>query len=260
MTSDAIHPAQDHAAPKGDWRRFYVPEVHDLYPKVSPTPEAMFAVFPDAARGRIAQSVVPDWQGRDPITADTDFCGRIVGEGGTVVLHGLTHSLGPSFLDWLVYGHDNRSEFRTQPEAAAMTRLEAGIAAFQEAFGAAPNWFCAPRWQESAGTVKALEALGFTGILSRSSIRRFGAPDVPIKPLNFDEGERSLPIALAMRRRTAAIARILRDEEPFRLVVHPHDLLHAKTRAQLTGLIAELDKRGWQALSLDEALARWDAR
>lgn len=260
MTSDATFPAQDRAAPTGDWRRFYVPEVHDLYPSVTPAPEAMFAVFPDAARGRIAHSVVPDWQGRDPIGADPDFSGKILAEGGTVVLHGLTHSLGPSFLDWLVYGHDNRSEFRTQSEAAAKARIETGIAAFRGSFGAAPRWFCAPRWQESAGTVAALKALGFTGILSRTAIRRFRAPDVPIRPLNFDEGERSLPIALAMRRRTKAIARILRGETPFRLVVHPHDLLHARTRAQLTGFIADLDRRGWQALSLDEALARWDAR
>ncbi|MBV0912352.1 DUF2334 domain-containing protein [Anianabacter salinae] len=260
MTAMQSQPTITTARARGGWRKLVLPEVHDIYPGMTPTPEDLAAMFPKRAQGLIALSIVPDWQGRAPIADAQGFAAKIGALGGARVLHGLTHSLGPSWIDWLVYGHDNRSEFRSLSETEAHDRLTKGIAAFETTFGARPDWFCAPRWQESAGTLAALKALGFAGTLSRTRITRFGAPDVPLPTLNFDEGERSLPIALAMTRRRRAIARLLASEAPFRLVIHPHDLLHSATRAQLAACLAALDAAGWEFLSLESTLARWDAQ
>lgn len=259
MTPAPAYPMPFLATPAALWRKFVLPEIHDLYPSMTPAPEALLGMFPHAAEGRAALSIVPDWQGRDRIAPGTEFVSRVKAMGGLRVLHGWTHSLGPSLPDWLIYGHDNRSEFRSQGKEAATARLTKGIAAFQEAFGETPRWFCAPRWQESRGTLVALEELGFAGCLSRRAIRRFGAAPVAMDTLNFDEGERSLPIALAMRARRRKIARLLVDETPFRLVIHPHDLLHGATRAQLTNCLDALAGAGWEMQSLEETLARAEA-
>lgn len=257
--SAASSPTKTAPARQG-WRKLVLPEIHDLYPSVTPSPAELLSVFPARARDCVALSIVPDWQGRDPIADAPDFAAQIRKMGGLRVLHGWTHSLGPSLIDWIMYGHDNRSEFRSQSREAAEGRLQQALAGFEAAFGERPRWFCAPRWQESAGTLDALHSLGFDGSLSRAQITRFGAAPIPLPALNFDEGERSLPIRLNMALRKGAIRRLLQAERPFRLVVHPHDLAHAATRTQLTDTLQALDDAGWEFLSLHDTIARWEAR
>ncbi|MEI2685616.1 MAG: DUF2334 domain-containing protein [Cypionkella sp.] len=91
--------------------RVYLPEIHDLHPGMAARIDPLLALLPHDARRVVAWSVVPDWQGRAPLTAHPGFCERLRGLEGDIVLHGLTHSLGPDWFNWVVYGHDNRSEF-----------------------------------------------------------------------------------------------------------------------------------------------------
>ena len=57
---------------------------------------------------------------------------------GTQVLHGLTHSLGPDFLNWLLYGHDNRSEFARLSASENQERLKKGLAISRRIFAQQP--------------------------------------------------------------------------------------------------------------------------
>jgi predicted deacetylase len=234
---------------------WFLPEIHDLHPLIQDRIEALAALFPPAAAGCIAWSVVPDWQGRAPIAADAAFAARLAALPGTLVLHGFTHSLGPSLADWLLYGHDNRSEFAALGAAEAARRLDAGLAAFAAAGLARPSWFCAPRWQQSAATAPALAARGFAGWMGRGALHRTAGPPIPLPALNFDEGERAWKIALAALPRARVRRRLLGRRRPFRFVLHPADLDRPRLLAEIGALSARLAAEGWRARSLDEAAA-----
>lgn len=237
------------------WHKVYLAEIHDLYPGMKPGAEALRALLPPPARDRVVWSVVPDWQGRAPLDAHPEAAAALAALPGEKALHGLTHSLGPDPLDWLLYGHDNRSEFRRLGRAEAAARLARGAALHAGAFGAAPRWFCAPRWQLSRAAEAELRARGFRGHLGRRAIEVYGAGRVEMPALNFDEGDRAWRRALALRARRPLIRRLLRRGQPFRLVVHPADALHPPTRAQILELSQALCAEGWRALALDEAVA-----
>jgi predicted deacetylase len=175
------------------------------------------------------------------------------------VLHGWTHSLGPNLLDWIFYKHDNRSEFRSLTRAEADVRLDQGSAMFHACFADAPNWFCAPRWQQSRAANDSLAARNYAGHFSIKAIHLADQSTIPLKALNFDEGERGWKIALARPLRSFMIRQLLRSLEPFRLVLHPHDALHAPTRQQFQALTATLDADGWVPLALDDVIAKWRA-
>jgi hypothetical protein len=232
---------------------WFLPEVHDLHPLMQDRIDALAALFPAAAEGRIAWSVVPDWQGRAPIAADPAFAARLARLSGTFVLHGFTHSLGPSLADWLLYGHDNRSEFRALDEAEAGRRLDAGLAAFAAAGLRRPTWFCAPRWQQSAATGPALAARGFAGWMTRRALVPAAGAPRPLPAVNFDEGERGWKVALAALPRRAAIRRLLAARRPFRFVLHPGDLDRPWLVAEIRALAAQLENDGWTPRGLSEA-------
>ena len=86
--------------------RRYLPEIHDLHPSMAGALEDLVALFPVEAQDKIAFSIVPDWMGQESLAVASDFAARLRALKGTQVLHGLTHSLGPDFLNWLLYGHD----------------------------------------------------------------------------------------------------------------------------------------------------------
>lgn len=239
------------------WRKLYLPEIHDLYPGMSPGADALAAEFPEGARERIAWSVVPNWQNRAHIAEADGYGEGLKRLPGTIVQHGWTHSLGADLLNWLFYGHDNRSEFRSLGRAEAEDRVAKGQQAFRAALGHAPRWFCAPRWQLSGPAEEALRAAGFHGHLAQGEIARYGADPVPMPALNFDEGERAPVRALAKPRRARLIRDLLAAERPFRLVLHPDDLRFAGVRAQVRETVAALRSEGWRPVGLDEALALW---
>ncbi len=238
--------------PNDPW---FLPEIHDLHPGMQDRLEALIDLFPPVARGRIAFSIVPNWQGKAPIDGDASFAATLRALPGTPVLHGLTHSLGPSFLDWLFYGHDNRSEFRSLDATEAARRLDTGGEMLGRVLGAAPRWFCAPRWQQSPATGLALRARGFRGWMTTRGITRAEGGEIALPALNFDEGERGWKIALAALPRRARLATIPRARKPFRFVLHPGDLDHPFLIREIRTLSARLVAEGWGARGLDEVAA-----
>jgi predicted deacetylase len=227
-----------------------------VYPGMERELDAMLGVLPPAARQAAALLVVPSWQGRAPVTADEGFCRRVAGLPGEKVLHGWTHSLGPDFLNWLLYGHDNRSEFArlNQPEAAA--RLARGLEAF-ETLGVKPRWFCAPRWQQSAGARAALKEAGLEACMFVDRLDLFAGVSVPLPALNFDEGDRRLRNQVMHYFREGRIDRLLASEKPFRIALHPADVHDPIAWKQVTQLFARLQAESWMPLSPDEAVERW---
>lgn len=242
------------------WSRIYVPEIHDVHPGMLRELDAMMGVLPEAARAVAALLVVPDWMGRSPIAADPGFRAAVSRLPGARVLHGFTHSLGPDLWNWLFYGHDNRSEFARLGRAAATARIEAGLRAFADAFGIAPRWFCAPRWQQSAAATGALKDAGIGAWMLATRFEAADGRRAAIPALNFDEGERRLRNALLHRLREGRIARLLAAGRPFRLALHPADVNDPVAWDQVVRLTRRLAAEGWQPVSADAALERFAAQ
>jgi len=238
------------------WFRFYVPEIHDIYPGMEAELDAMLGVLPPPARDVAALLVVPDWQGRAPIAGNSPFLGRLRAMPGEKVLHGWTHSLGPDFLNWLLYGHDNRSEFARLDGRQAAERIGRGVEAFAS-LGVKPRWFCAPRWQQSEAARAALAGVGFESYMLNRSLETFSGVSVPIPALNFDEGDRKLRNRIMHALRRGRIARLLAAARPFRVALHPADVRDPVAWEQVKGLFARLEGEGWQPVSPDMAVARW---
>ena len=234
--------------------KHYLPELHDIHPGMLDRLRAMAGLLPPGAAEVAPLLIVPNWQGRLPLDAAPGFAGALEGLHGARVLHGWTHSLGPSWPDWLLYGHDNRSEFARLAAAEASERLSQGQTMFARTLGAPARWFCAPRWQISRAAKGALSDRGLVGCLSSNALTADGAPPVPLPALNFDEGERRPIVALARARRAPRIARHLSTGRPFRFVIHPGDLDHPATLAQIRALRDALERDGWRPVSLDAAL------
>jgi predicted deacetylase len=233
----------------------YLPEIHDHAPLIGAASEDLVALFPPAARPLIAHSIVPDWQGAWPLDAHLDYVARLQALGGQVVLHGFTHSLGEDWMNKLLYGHDNRSEFARLSMADAARRLDAGIAMFSRVFGQAPRWFCSPRWQDGTHLPALLAARRFEGWLGRHAIHRIGQSAIPLPPLNFDEGPLRWRELAGLALRRGVIRRIFATRRPFRMVLHPDDLTRPDTLRQIRQVMDLLESEGWQPLSLAGMIA-----
>lgn len=177
---------------------------------------------------------------------------------GEKVLHGWTHSLGPDFLNWLLYGHDNRSEFARLSRTEAAERLAPALAAFRR-LGVKPRWFCAPRWQQSSGTRAALKDAGFEAYMLVDRLEFFSGLSVPLPALNFDEGDRKLRNRAMHFLREGRIGRLLAGSGPLRVALHPADVRDPVAWDQVGRLFARLEREGWTPLSLDQAVGRWAA-
>jgi len=233
-------------APKG----VYLPEIHDHAPLIGAASDDLVALFPPSAQRLIAHSVVPDWQGRWPLDAYPEYASKIKELGGDLVLHGLTHSLGEGWINKLLYGHDNRSEFASLTRAEAARRLDAGLAIFAKVFGLAPRWFCSPRWQDGRHLPELLAERGFEGWLGRHAIRRCDGTVLALNPLNFDEGPLRWRELAGLALRRDVIRRILIQRTPFRMVLHPDDLTRPDSLRQIRQVMARLEGEGWRPLSL----------
>lgn len=234
--------------------RRYLPEIHDLHPSMAGALEDLVALFPVAAQDKIAFSIVPDWMGRESLVEAPAFAARLRALKGTQVLHGLTHSLGPDFLNWLLYGHDNRSEFARLSAPETQARLGKGLAIWTQALGVSPRWFCAPRWQQNRHLAPALAALGFRGCLSGRAISCYDGASLPMPTLNFDEGARAVKIVLGALARKAMVPRLLGAGQPFRFVLHPDDLTRPATLREIKAVLARMEAEGWRPVSLEQAL------
>ncbi|MEM6741756.1 MAG: DUF2334 domain-containing protein [Pseudomonadota bacterium] len=234
----------------------YLPEIHDLAPHMAPRLDALLDLLPDAAREHVAWLAVPNWQDAEPLDAVPDFARRLRALAGTPVLHGWTHSLGPSFGNWLLYGHDNRSEFAPLGRAETERRIAQGRELSARAIGRSPTWFCAPRWQGNAHLDAVLRAQGFEGVMTRDGLTHFtlGARAVPA--LNFDEGARAVVNGVALLRRSGAIRRLLASRVPFRLALHPDDLTRPAVLRQIRHVIGRLEAEGWRPAGLDDIVGR----
>ncbi|MEL7026487.1 MAG: DUF2334 domain-containing protein [Pseudomonadota bacterium] len=227
----------------------YLPEIHDLHPGMADRLDRLIGAFPQRAQPLIAYSVVPNWMGTHPLDKAPDFVERLKNLPGSLALHGWTHSQGPDFLNWLLYGHENRSEFGGIDAAETAQRLDKGLAMFSAAGLARPTWFCAPRWTPSASLADALAERGFEGQLARTGLD-VGGTHLAVPPLNFDEGSRYWKIAPGRVLRNGQIKRLLGAKKPFRLVLHPDDLDHPKTFAQFEQTVARLEAEGWEPVGL----------
>ena len=236
--------------------RFYVPEVHDIYPGMERELDAMLDVWPMAARDKLALLVVPDWQSRFPLDKSADFVSRVAALPGEKVLHGFTHSLGPEFWNWLLYGHDNRSEFGKLDTTEARARIKAGVKSVADSIGVKPRWFCAPRWHQSTAATEALREAGFEGYMLRNSLQLFSGNSASLPALCFDEGERRLRSAIARHLREFTINQLFRAARPFRITLHPGDVNDAPAWRQVKRVMQRLTDDGWTPLGLDEAMSR----
>ena len=238
------------------WSRFYVPEIHDIHPKMETSLDVLLNVLPETARQVAALLVVPNWMMTERLHDRSTLGWQISTLPGEKVLHGYTHSLGPNWVDWLLYGHDNRSEFRALDGEEARRRIIKGLQIFAD-LRIRPRWFCAPRWQQSRASSAALVDLGFFGWQYKSGLETTQGDRVPLPALCFDEGERRIRIAAAHVLRSVEIARLLRGGRPFRLTLHPSDAQHPRVWAQIQSLRERLEAEGYVPLSLEEAVARW---
>lgn len=233
----------------------YLPEIHDLAPGMAARLDRMVEAFPPAARERLAWLAVPDWQGTQPLDAAPAFAARLRALPGTPVLHGWTRSRGPDLMNWLLYGHDDRSEFAGLSRAETEARVARGREMLARALGRAPEWFCAPRWRGNPHLDAALAEAGFRGVMTVSGLVRFGRGRTALPALNFDEGARGFRIRPALALRALAIRRLLASRRPFRLVLHPDDLGRPAVIAQFRALASRLEAEGWRPVGLDEAAA-----
>lgn len=232
----------------------YLPEIHDLHPGMTDRLETMRMAFPEAARDHIVYSVVPNWMGEAPVDKNPDFIRLIKSLPGVLALHGWTHSQGSDFVNWLLYGHENRSEFLGRDRPTTEALVDQGLAMFKAAGLPRPRWFCAPRWHPSDSLSDVLFERGFEGNLDGRGLE-YAHTTLPVPPLNFDEGERQWKIRPGRVLRAGLIARLMKAERCFRLVLHPDDLDHPKTFAQFQRTVSRLEANGWTPVSLAQLTA-----
>lgn len=140
--------------------------LHDVAPETWPD----YAPFVHAvdALGNVPMTwlVVPDFHRRNPLHQAPSFC-RVLDErlanGDELALHGYAHAdEGPaprSPIDYFmrrIYTHEG--EFYSLDEHAALTRLQDGLALFEDQ-GWPVAGFVAPAWLMSQGTRQALRRL-----------------------------------------------------------------------------------------------------
>ncbi len=227
----------------------FVPEIHDVSSAGSGALRAMLALLPLDAQAVAPLLVVPQWGGGPPIAVRRELVAQLTALTGEKVLHGFTHSRGPSMWHWLAYGTENESEFASCTPSVARDRVGAACARFGEAFGYAPRWFCAPRWSEGRETTRVLHQVGIRGRMLRTCYH-LGDERLPIEALWFDDGRRAATRAIARQVRRRRLARILAERRPFRLVLHPRDAADAPTRHEIRELLVALQGDGWQAAGL----------
>lgn len=235
---------------------FFV-EIHDASPRAASVIDSFVARLPESIASLASILVVPNWGGAAgwPLAANPGFVDRLRAHPGTKVLHGTTHTLGSRFWDRVYYGTDNESEFADLDERTAASRLRTGMNAYADAFGEMPQWFCAPRWQMSAGSHRAVAAAGIPGILTRNHIAWHGRVVSHAPAVWFDDGTRRVVRAIAARLRRGRVRALLSAGGPLRVTLHPRDFQDRKTIAEIAGLVDSLGAAGWTARPLSAVVS-----
>ena len=229
-------------------RRFLL-ELHDLSPANPGAHTRMLDCVPVPLSSEATLLVVPDWYGSAPIRRDhvRELSG---GSSSQRVLHGLTHSVGRRWRDCFWYGTPNEGEFASLDFSVARLRLAHASELWQEAFGEPPRWFCAPRWQLSAGARRAVRELGL-GLLERDLLVTPQGHRVDAPALWFDHGTRR-GAQLVGRLHTLIRGRhVLRNNTLVRIALHPRDAETARSREEISGIFGRLVRDGWEPASLE---------
>lgn len=234
--------------------RTYLPEIHDVHPGMERELDRLLEVLPEEARPLSSLLVVPDWSGRHPLSAHPAFSSRLRDFPGEKVLHGLTHSLGRDWWNTLAYGTENHAEFAALKAADAHERLSRGRRLFEDALGETPTWFCAPRWQQSAAVCEVLGQMGFQGYMLAGRYQAIDGARLSLPAICFDDGGLAWRRSAGRLQRAVMIRRWLAHGTPFRLTLHPNDLLDPKTWAQVIGLMTSLVENGWSPLAFHPSL------
>ena len=234
--------------------RSYLPEIHDVHPGMEPELDRLLAALPAEAQPLALLLVVPDWFGKFPLAKFPKFVERLKNFPGEKVLHGYTHTLGRDWWNTFWYGTENHAEFAALSEAAALDRLTRSKKMFETAFGQAPRWFCAPRWQQNAAAKAALAALGFHGCMLSGRCETFSGQRAEMPAICFDDGGLTWRHAGGRLHRRWQISRWLAHDTPFRLTLHPNDLLDPKSWRQATEFMDTLHNEGWKPLTFSDAL------
>ncbi|MEP7384051.1 MAG: DUF2334 domain-containing protein [Gemmatimonadota bacterium] len=230
-------------------RRQYVVELHDIGAHDPGAPERMLACVPAEARASAVLLVVPRWGGTAEWRAGSGA--RVVGPSGPPVLHGYTHSLGPSLVSALWTGTEREGEFARLSDAEASARLSAALRAVAAAFPAPIRWFCPPRWQASDGTRRAVHRAGL-GLMQRDSLEHPDGRRIVAPALWFDDGARWLPNALGAIQHTLRLRRLLPAVRAVRVALHPRDVDRLSSRRAIDRLFAQFERDAWEATSLDD--------
>lgn len=233
-------------------KRHYFVEIHDASPATAHVIDQLVSRLPEAIASTASILVVPNWGGCWPLTAHPAFVDRLRAHPGTKVLHGTTHTLGARLWDRAYYGTENEGEFARLDAVAAETRLQEGQNAFAEAFGAMPRWFCAPRWQMSAGTRRALALAAIPGVLSRNHITWHGRAVAHAPAVWFDDGTRKAVRAIATQLRRRRVRMLLTEGGPLRVTLHPRDAADSNAARDIAALVDSLGTAGWTALPLSD--------
>lgn len=199
--------------------------------------------------------LTPHWEEHSGSASWPELLEKYIPEGSQIILHGLTHRAPPSLWDRLVFGENWGSEFKKLPEKTAFTRLSEGKSRIESLTGQPVGWFCAPRWEQSRGTVCALQALGFNGYFTRTRIIPFKGSPVIMPAISFDHGLRKWVAAVNRHARLFMISRVLKREKPFRLALHPRDMEDPAVLEELAGLNRRLASSGWSNLSFRKLLS-----
>ena len=168
------------------------------------------------------------------------------------VLHGWAHFIPGSMRDRVIFGEPWGAEFATLDAASARERIRRGRELLEDWTGVAVEWFCAPRWRQSAATAIALEGLGFAGYFLKNRIVSLSRAALDVPALFFDVGRRPAVMAVNRWVRTLCRGRLFRGTRPIRLVLHPRDMRTARILDELNAVVEALKAGGWRPTVLHD--------
>lgn len=246
--------------------RYFLLELHDMMPPLDREQEDQLLWAYRFGADEPLILCTPLHRPEDQSPADDDpenrFYEKITSRKGEIVLHGLSHRSPPGYWDRLWYGEESGAEFKKLSEAEARQRLQLGRVRLEGRTGRTVRWFCAPRWQQSRGTVRALRELNFKGYFTQRGLHGFPRTFLPLPVISFDHGRRRWINRLNRHIERQRLARCLERGRPFRLALHPADMGRPAVVDLLWTIREMLASAGWQVLSPaalgDMLLSGWE--
>jgi len=226
----------------------YLVELHDVGAHDPDAAARMLACVPPEARPHAVLLVVPNWRGVAAWGPEAML--PELARFGAPVVHGYTHSLGPSFASALWTGTEREDEFGRLSEREAYARLAVAVKQVAAASPTPPHWFCPPRWQASEGTRRAVRRARL-GLMERDTLHHPDGRCIVAPVLWFDDGARWLPNAIGALHRALRVRRLLPAVDAIRVALHPRDVSRLASRRAIDRLFDVLARDGWRATTLD---------